>query len=207
MLPIEIFYSFQCPYCYLALDRLCELEQKFDVKVLWQPFSAKPVGKNFNNSFAMPEEKLSYIKDDVARLARRMGMPLVIDPNWPDAEFDPDRSMRGAIIAGDMEVAMEYNIKVFHRWWGEGIEPNDHNFLIELCNDLDVDPNEFTVKINSADTRERVKGIYRRGKKLGIFEVPTVVIGEERFAGIDRIEMVEEKLASMELKRVAASRA
>lgn len=197
---IEIFYTFQCPYSYLSLDRLSQLEQKFDIKCLWQPYSAKAAGQNFQ---AGPSsmERTSYIKKDVARIAKKMDLPLVLREDWPEKEFDPERSIRGAVVAGDLEIALPYNVKVFQRWWGEGEDPNEQGFFIELCDDLDVDPNEFAGRMSTTDTRERVRGLYKRGRKLMIFETPTIVIGEERFVGMDRIPMVEERLAELGLKR------
>jgi 2-hydroxychromene-2-carboxylate isomerase len=193
---IEIFYSFQCPYSYLAIDRYSELEQKYDIKVLWQPYSAKASGKNFQSAPISPE-RASYIREDVVRLAKRMEMPLVMKPEWPEKEPDPDKSIRGAVVASDMDIAIEYNIKMFQRWWGDGEDPNDPAFFIQLCDELDIDLNEFAALINTADTRERVRGIYKRGRKLQVFDTPMVLIGEERFYGLDRINQIEERLTEM----------
>lgn len=191
---IEIFYSFQCPYSYLAIDRLSSLEQKFDTKVLWQPFFGKMSGQP---SSQIPEEKASYIREDVVRLAKSMEMPLVMKSSWPEAEHDAEKSIRGAVAAGDLELSLEYNIKMFHRWWGEAEDPNEQEFFVELCDDLDIDPNEFSGRINTTDTRERVKGIYRRGRKLGVYETPTIVVGEERFVGLDRVGAAEKRLTEL----------
>ncbi len=197
---IEIFYSFQCPYSYLAIDRLSQLEGKYDVKVLWQPYSAKASGKNFQSA-PYPPDQSSYIREDVVRLAREANIPLVMKPDWPESEFDPEKSIRGAVVAGDLEIILEYNIKMFDRWWGQGEDPNDQNFFMELADDLDIDPNEFAGRISTADTRERVRGIYKRGRKLQVFDTPTILIGEERFVGIDRIDAVEKRLREMETAR------
>ena len=197
---IEIFYSFQCPYSYLAIDRLSQLEGKFDVKVLWQPYSAKASGKNFQSA-PYPPDQSSYIREDVVRLAREANIPLVMKPDWPESEFDPEKSIRGAVVAGDLEIILEYNIKMFDRWWGQGEDPNDQNFFMELADDLDIDPNEFAGRISTADTRERVRGIYKRGRKLQVFDTPTILIGEERLVGIDRIDAVEKRLREMETAR------
>lgn len=196
---IEIFYSFQCPYSYLAIDRLSQLESKFDVKALWQPYSAKAAGQNFQNQTVHHDKAsyFSYVREDVVRLAEAMEMPLVMKSTWPEETFDPEKSIRGAVVAGDLELVLEYNIKMFHRWWGESEDPNEQSFFIELCDDLDIDPNEFAGRISTTDTRERVRGIYKRGRKLGIFDTPTVVIGEERFYGIDRIAAAEDKLREL----------
>jgi 2-hydroxychromene-2-carboxylate isomerase len=197
---VEIFYSFQCPYSYLAIDRLSQLESKFDIKVLWQPFSAKASGKNFQ-PVSWPADKTSYVKEDVPRLAKAMEMPLVMHDDWPENEPDPERSIRGAVVASDLELILEYNIKMFHRWWGEGEDPNDQDFFIELCDDLDLDPNEFSGRINTTDTRERVRGNYRRGRKLQVFDTPTIIIGEERFFGLDRIQMAEDRLRELQVAK------
>ena len=197
---LEIFYSFQCPYCYLAIDRLSELERKYDIRVLWQPFSAKAAGQNFSSAPFSPD-RVSYIREDTVRLAKAMETPFVMRNDWPESEFDPEKSTRGAVVAGDLDLLLEYNIKMFQQWWGESEDPNDQSFFIELSDDLDIDPNEFAGRISTTDTRERVRGIYKRGRKLGIFETPTLVIGEERFCGIDRISAAEERLCEMGLKK------
>ena len=197
---VEIFYSFECPYSYLAIDRLSQLERKFDVQVLWQPFSSRAGGKGFSQN-TMPSERSSYIREDVVRLAKVMEMPLVVRGDWPDQDFDPDRSIRGAVIAADLGLSLEYNIKMFDRWWGQGEDPNDQAFFIELCENLDVDSHEFASKMSTTDTRERVRGIFKRGKKLGVFDTPTVLIGEERFYGLDRISFVEDRLTELGMRK------
>lgn len=199
---IEIFYSFQCPYSYLAIDRLSQLEHKTDAKVLWQPFSAKAAGKGFqgaaNNGYpSIAPDRASYIREDVVRLAKEMGLPLVMRPDWPEGEFDPEKSTRGAVIAADLGLILEYNIKMFDRWWGQGEDPNDQNFFMELADDLDIDPNELAGRISINDTRERVRGIYKRGRKLQVFDTPTILIGEERFVGIDRIAAAEKRIKEL----------
>lgn len=198
--PVEIFYTFECPYSYLAIDRLLRLEQKYDIQVLWQPYSSRATGKNAAG-FLVHNDRLTYVREDVVRLAKAMNMPLVMKSSWPEESFDPERSIRGAIVASDLGIIMEYNIKMFQRWWGECENPDDQSFFVELCDDLDTDPNEFSGRINSSDVRERARGIYKRGRKLNIFDTPMVVIGEERFHGLDRICAVEARLRELGLNK------
>ena len=195
---IEVFYSFQSPYSYIALESLYDLANNFDIEVLWQPFSAKASGQSIQSQSIIPD-KLSYLFDDTKRFAEEKNMPLVYPDAWPEAEFDPSRMTRGALIANDMGFLMEYNYKVFHKWWGLGEDPNDENFMNELCDELDVDLGEFLSKSSSSDTRERVKGIYRRGRKLGVFDTPTMMLDKERFVGIDKIPYLAQRLTDMGL--------
>jgi len=186
---VEVYYSFQSPYCYLALDQIYDFEKRFDIELLWQPFSARAAGQQLSASPINPD-KLSYIFEDTKRFAENCNIPLVYPESWPEIEFDPSRITRGAIVASDMGILLEYNYKVFHRCWGLGQNPNEDNFMNELCDELDIDIGEFLSKVSSSDTRERVKGIFKRGKKLGIFDVPTLMVDKDRFFGLDKLASV-----------------
>lgn len=193
---IEVFYSFQSPYSYLALESIYEIESKYDVELLWQPFSAKASGQQMTPSPIVPD-KLSYLFEDTKRFAEEKNIPLVFPEGWPENEFDPGRVTRGAVVAGDLGILMEYNYKVFHKWWGLGENPNDENFMNELCDELDIDLGDFLSKVSSSDTRERVKGIYKRGRKMAVYDTPTFVLDKERIVGIDKIAYVAQRLEKM----------
>lgn len=197
---LEFFYSFQSPYSYLALEGLYDIESNYDVEVLWQPFSAKASGHQIPSAPIIPD-KLSYLFEDTARFAKEHGTPLKFPEQWPEVEFDPGRATRGAVVAGDLEVLMAYNVKVFHRAWGLGENPNDEHFLNELCDELDIDLGDFLSKISSSDTRERVKGIYKRGQKMGVFDTPTIIWDKERFVGLDKINYVKQRLEKAGLEK------
>jgi 2-hydroxychromene-2-carboxylate isomerase len=190
---IEIFYSFQSPLSYLALDGLYELGRDFDVELIWQPFSAKASGQQVT-AHPILMEKLSYLFESTKRYAKHYNVPLKFPEEWPKEEFDPGKVTRGALVARDMDVLMEYNYKVFHKIWGLGENPNEEGFMNELCEELDIDLGEFLGKLSSSDARERVKNIYKRGKKFEIFDTPTLMIDSERFVGLDILPFVREVL-------------
>lgn len=193
---IEVFYSYQSPYSYLALESIYELQKKFDIELLWQPFSAKASGQQTPSAPIIPD-KLSYLFEDTKRCAEELNIPLVFPEGWPESEFDPGRVTRGALIAQDLGILMEYNYKVFHKWWGLGENPNDENFMNELCDELDIDLGDFLSKLSSSDTRERVKGVYKRGRKLGVFDTPTFLIDKDRYFGMDKVAVVQRRLEKM----------
>ena len=197
---IEVFYSFQSPYSYLALESIYNIADNYDVELLWQPFSARAAGQTIPAAPLLPE-KLSYIIEDTTRFATELGFPFKVPESWPESEFDPGRVTRGAVVANDMGVLKEYNYKVFYKWWGCGENPNEENFMTELADELDIDLGDFLSKISSTDTRERVKGIYKRGRKLGIFDTPAFLLDKERIIGIDKIHYLEERLTKMGLKK------
>lgn len=199
-LSIEVYYSFQSPYSYLALDGLYEIQENFDIQMLWQPFSAKASGQQLPASPVIPD-KLSYLFEDTKRFAAEHGVPLVFPEGWPESEFDPGRVTRGALVATDMGILKEYNYKVFHKWWGLGENPNDENFNTELCEELDIDLGDFLSKVSSSDTRERVKGTFKRGRKFGVFDTPTLVLDKDRYYGLDKLPSVMQHLEKLGLRK------
>ena len=200
---IEVFYSFQSPFSYLALESIYNLQSKYDIQLLWQPFSAKASGQAIQPTSIAPE-KLTYVYEDCKRFAAENRTPLTFPESWPEVEYDPERVTRGAVIANDLDMLMEYNFKVFHRWWGEGQNPNDEDFMSELCDELDTDLGDFLSKMSSSDTRERVRGIFKRGKKLGVFDTPTFILeGGERVVGLDKIPYLDTRLEREGLRKAA----
>ena len=198
---IEFFFSYQSPYSYLALDSLYEIQDNYEVEVLWQPFSAKASGQQMPTTGIIPD-KLTYLFEDTARFAAEFAVPLTFSENWPENEFDPSRVTRGALIANDLGVLKEYNYKVFDKWWGQGQNPNEENFMTELCEEIDIDLGDFLSKISSSDTRERVKGVYNRGRKLGVYDTPTILVdGKERLVGIDKIPYLTKRLEAAGLRK------
>ncbi len=199
-LTIEVFYSFQSPYSYLALEETYDLEDSYDISLLWQVYSAKASGEQVP-AYPVVPEKLMYLFEDCNRYAKDHNVPIAFPETWPETEFDPTRVSRGAVIAADLGVQKEYLFKVFHHIWGLGLDPNEQDFLNELCEDLDVDVGDFLSKISSSDTRERVKGLYKRGRKLSVFDTPTFVIDNERFVGLDKLPLLREKFSKLGLKK------
>ena len=72
----------------------------------------------------------------------------------------------------------------------------------ELCDDIDIDLGDFLSKVSSSDTRERVKGIYKRGRKLGVFDTPTFVLESgERIVGYDKMAYLAARLDKLGLRK------
>ena len=146
---IEVFYTYSSPYSYLILDRLYDLEKAYDVRVEWQPWAAASDGAKNRE---IEPERVRYIQRDVQRIAEFLNLPIVFSPR----QYDSLSSHLGALVAKEMGVLFEYNIKVFHRWWGEGLDPNEGDYFAGLAEELDVDVGQFLEQMNSHDVREHL---------------------------------------------------
>jgi 2-hydroxychromene-2-carboxylate isomerase len=190
---IEFFYSYASPYSYLLVDQIYEFEKVFDVRVEWQPLAPSAEEK----SRPVEPERVQYMLHDVQRVAEWLNLPIV----FPPREYDPLPSLSGALVAKEMGVLFEYNIKLFHHWWGEGLDPNEGDYFAALADELDVDVGRFLEQMNSHEVREHLQGISHRAKRLGVFDVPMIAVEDELFWGHDRLPLVTRKLTQLGLKR------
>jgi 2-hydroxychromene-2-carboxylate isomerase len=191
---IELFYTYSSPYSYLLVERMYELEKMYDVHVEWQPLVPSAEG---DKNREMEPERLRYMIRDVQRIAESLNLPIV----FPPRQYDPLLPLSGALVAKEMGVLFEYNIKLFHHWWGEGLDPNEGDYFAALAEELDVDVGQFLEQMNSHEVREHLQGISHRAKRLGVFGVPMTVVEDELFWGQDRIGFVSRKLTQLGLKR------
>jgi 2-hydroxychromene-2-carboxylate isomerase len=193
---VEIYYDFADPYCYVFLDDLYEIESLKDVEVIWQPYNLKASGGIVESGTSFSEEEVSYIKEEVGRLAKERNLEIVFSPDWPKEEFDVSRATRAAFVALDLGVGKEFNYRVSYRIWGLGEDPAKDSFLIQVAEDLDLDLAEFLTKVSLVDTRERARGVVQRAKKQGVFRTPTITFKEQRFYGYWNIKRAIDVIAN-----------
>src|SRR5262249_13989419 len=81
---IRFYFSFRSPYAWLASERLESELGDLGVEIV--RFPIYPTPELFPNDAAMMPNKLAYIVQDVARLARERGLtvrfPPAADPDW-----------------------------------------------------------------------------------------------------------------------------
>jgi len=75
MKEIEFWFSIGSTYTYLSVTRLKEVEQKFEVKFSWQPFSVRKIMLEMDNVPFPPTKqvKADYMWRDIERRARSYG--------------------------------------------------------------------------------------------------------------------------------------
>ena len=78
---LTLFFNFRSPYCYLASKRMFELFDAYHTNLVWRPLA----GWSGRSAPDRAVKKLPVARQDVARFARRMGIPL----NPPPITTDP----------------------------------------------------------------------------------------------------------------------
>ena len=68
---LKVFFNFRSPYCYLASKLMFSLLDEYDVNMVWRPLG----GWDGRSPPDRAKVKMPLARQDVARWARRMGIP------------------------------------------------------------------------------------------------------------------------------------
>lgn len=185
---LELFFDLASPYAYLAVMRMAAHPRASEVR--WHPLDGEQVRRaagNVGPSLRHTPAKLRYVRQDVARWARRAGVPF--SPQAPCAPAP--RLNRGTFYAMDRGCAPRYLQLVARRIWGDAADPDAEDMLRSAATDMDWDVREFMAFVGSPQARERSAGSFARARQAGVFGVPTAVVGERLWWGNDRLQLAE----------------
>ncbi|MDZ7809447.1 MAG: 2-hydroxychromene-2-carboxylate isomerase [Arhodomonas sp.] len=191
---LELYFNFRSPYCYLASKRMFRLLDDYHVRLLWRPLG----GWHGRSPPDRAQKKLPIARQDVARFARRMGIPL----NPPPEETDPTRASAGSLLAEERGLLRAYTVEVMRAEWAEGRDIGELEVLRDVAGRIGLDPDELAAAADDPGRRQRLEENWAQADERGAFGVPTFAIGDEIFWGQDRIDFVEEHLRELRLARL-----
>ena len=187
--PITVFFNFRSPYCYLASKSMFDVLDRFDCHFEWRPLG----GWDGRSSPERARGKLPIARQDVRRWCRRLGIPF----SPPPLTTDPTRAGAGSLLAEQRGRLREYVVKVMHAEWGEGRDIGDIDVLTDAGRRAGLDPAALARAADDPALLARLADHMQQAQMLGVFGVPSFVVGEEIFWGNDRLDFLAEHLSEL----------
>lgn len=185
------YLSFRSPYTYIAAERVRALAEAYgaDLKLRF-------VLPMVMRGLPVPRMKGMYIARDVAREARRLGIPFgkIADPVGKPVE-------RGYAIlpfAREQGLGFEYCHSFLKGVWAEGIDAGGDGGLRQIVE---------RAGLNWANAREWIGGDHWRAEaevnraemmQLGLWGVPSFRVGDTATWGQDRLWVIEDALRAQQ---------
>jgi len=193
---VELFYDVGSTNSYFALHLLKSLADKYNAKVIYQPFNLGYVFRN-NNYVLMdePKEKLSNRKRDLMRWAQRYDLPFTIPDRFP---IKTSTALRAVLAARQFDKEEEFIFAVFAQYW-EGIDDRIDQIetLVAAAVGLGIDAADFATAVDSPVVREELIRSTNEALDRGVFGAPSIVVNDELYWGKDRMEFVEDELKKL----------
>lgn len=183
---VKLFFNFRSPYCYLASKTLWPIVDDYTVRLLWRPVG----GWDLRSSPDRAKSKMPLARQDVARFARRLGIPL----NPPPVSTDPTAAGAGSLLAEEKGLLRPYIIEVMRAEWAHGRDIGDPAVLLEVGEAIGLNRDELAAAIEDRARRAQLVRHAEEAAESSVIGVPTFVIDEQIFWGQDRIDFVLEEL-------------
>jgi 2-hydroxychromene-2-carboxylate isomerase len=191
---LDFFFSFRSPYSYLAAPRAFALADRFAVDIVYR--GVLPMAMRGE---AVPRAKRLHTIRDVAREAKRLGMPFgrIHDPIGEGAW----RCLLVGEHAVDVGRERAFVLESSRGIWSEAIDVAGDPGLRTVCERAGLDWAQCRAALGDPTLRARVDANTTALGDLGHWGVPVLRFSDELFWGQDRIEDVERKLLAAGLGR------
>lgn len=191
---VHVYFNFRSPYCYLASKTMFRIFDEYHANLLWRPLGSW-------DGRSPPEvaiKKLPIARQDMARIARRMGIPV----NPPPKTTDPTLAGAGSLLAEQRGLLRPYIVEVMRQEWAYGRDIGEEGLLIDIAADIGLDRDEYRAAIHDESNHAQLQKNWVEADGKGAVGVPTFIIGEEIFWGQDRIDYALEHLRDLRLARL-----
>lgn len=195
MAQIDYFFTPMSPWVYLAGDRLEAIAARQGASIRYVPLDAPALFPRTGGQVLAErhESRKAYRLQELARWSKRLGMKLDLQPFFfPVNPAPASYAIISAQAAGGGDLGAL--VRAFPRAvWAEGRNIADDEVVKAILAENGFDPavadrGMFT----AADVYVRN---LEEAVSRGVFGVPFYIVGEERFWGQDRLELLEEYLA------------
>lgn len=184
---MDFFFNYGSTYSYLTIMRIEDLAARAGVSVRWRPFNVRTLFVEQNNiPFRDKPAKAAYMWRDIERRAARFGIQWGGIPPYP-----VDRSglsNRIGIIASDEGWAGDYTKAAYRAWFLEHKDFGVPEIAAVALKNIGKEPNSIIARADSDHIHQKFAEQTDKARSLGIFGVPTFVVGNEIFWGDDRLE-------------------
>lgn len=185
---VEIWSDIMCPYCYLGKKQfeiaLNQFEGKDDVSIIWRSFELNPdIVYDENNDLYSYLSKMkgmnrTDIENSFNRLAEQ-GKTLDIDFQFAKAKVMNSRNAHKLIqFSKNQDLQNEIEEALFEAYFTDGKNVQDEQILEEIANNVDLQFENFSDIINSAELDNLVIQDQYMAQQIGARGVPFFVFDQ-----------------------------
>jgi len=189
--PLRFHFDFLSPYAYLAWKALPDLAARHD-----RPIEAVPVllaallHHHGNVGPAEVPAKRAYAFKDCLRHAHRMGVTLIPPPTHP---FRPLLPLRICTLEMAPDTRHTLVSAFFDRAWAGGGGLEDTDAIDQIAGSHGVD--HAVCRASEPTAKAVLRAHTERAIGAGVFGVPSVVVDDELFWGLDSFGHLDRHLA------------
>ena len=191
---LDFYFDFGSPTAYLAWTQLPAICAETGTRLVYRPMLLGAVFQaTGNHSPVQVPAKGRYMFQDLARFARRYGVPLKLNPHFPVNTMTMMRAATGLLLRADPQFE-RYVEAMFRAMWVEARNMGDAPVLAASLADAGMDPAAVLALAGEPAVKEQLKQATEAAVARGVFGAPTMFVGDTLYWGQDRLDFVREAL-------------
>jgi 2-hydroxychromene-2-carboxylate isomerase len=193
---VDYFYSPISGYAYLAEPRLRQIALAAGARLHYRPMDIARVFAAADTvpPFRQSEARLSYRREDLARKARALGLPIHVAPrHWPTDATLACRVIAAAAITGEDPGPASFAL--LSAVWAEQLDIAHPEHVADALTRAGLDADVLLATAETPDAAAAVAANTDAAIAARVFGSPTFVVDSERFWGQDRLEDLAAQLA------------
>ena len=191
---VHVYFNFRSPYCYLVSKTMWPIFDDFHTNLIWRPVG----GWSLRSPPDRAKKKLPIARQDMARFARRLGIPV----NPPPMETEPTPAGAASFYAESQGKLREYIVETMREEWEFGQNIAEEHALTNIAARVGLDPEAVLAASRSEHNIAALEANATAADEDGVIGVPSFRIDEEIFWGQDRVDFVIEKLVELRARRL-----
>ena len=193
---VEYFFDVGSPTAYLAWTQLPKIAAEASAVIAWRPMLLGGVFKATGNASPVTvPAKGRWMNEDIARWARRYGVPFAFNPYFPINTLTLMRGAAGLQMRRPKEFA-HYLATIYGAMWKDAANLGDPAVLAATLTGAGFDADAFAALVADPEVKARLVATTEEAVARGVFGAPTFFVGEEMFFGQDRLDFVAQALAA-----------
>lgn len=194
--PIDFFFDFSSPYGYFASTQIDAIGARHGREVIWRPFLLGAAFKTTGQSPLVQQPlRGPYHAHDFPRTARRLKVPFVMPESFPFLSLAAARAFYW-LVDSDSTTAKSLARAVYHAAFGEGRNVTPADAVADIAAPLGIARTALLTAVGNPAVKERLKRETDAAIARGVFGSPFVFVDGEPFWGSDRLDQVEQWLAT-----------
>ena len=191
---LEIYSDFNCAWCYFDKMSVKRLIRNYVIRTVWHAFPLHPdlpdeglrIEHLFGNNIPLMTEKMRQLESKAAALGLRLAKRTTISDSRLAQELAKWAETKGRLEA--------YHDAIYKAYFDSGLNIADPSVLLDIVDLLKLSRDEAKSVLEKRSFSQAVDDDWGRSEKLKIMVAPTYILSQDRLAGSQSFEKLEQLL-------------
>lgn len=189
--PIDFYFDFSSPYGYLAAHQIDAIAERNGRTVTWRPHLLGVVFKETGGR-PLPDipMKGDYTRIDLARAARRLGVPIGLPKPFPFMSVAAARAFYW-LADRDEPAAKTFATALYSASFAARRDISGAETVADIAEGLGHDRTEVLAALGDTAVKQRLRKEVDAAMARGVFGSPYMIVDGEPFWGIDHLDLMD----------------